>query len=66
MWFLVPGYGAQGGSAADVRAGFRADGLGAIVNSSRGITFPFQPDDEDWESKIIAAAKKSAAELAIK
>ncbi|MBX7104275.1 MAG: orotidine-5'-phosphate decarboxylase [Gemmataceae bacterium] len=66
VWFLVPGYGAQGGSAADVRAAFRADGLGAIVNSSRGITFPFQPDDDDWESKIIAAAKKSAAELAIK
>src|SRR5438445_6405723 len=36
-WFLVPGYGAQGGSAADVAAAFRPDGLGAVVNSSRGI-----------------------------
>lgn len=65
VWFLVPGYGAQGGSAADVRAALRADGLGAIVNSSRGITFPFHPDDEDWEAKIIEATKRSAAELAI-
>jgi orotidine-5'-phosphate decarboxylase len=63
VWFLVPGYGAQGGSAADVRAAYRPDGLGAIVNSSRGITFPFHPDDADWESKIVAAAKTAQAEL---
>lgn len=36
-YFLVPGYGAQGGTAADVRNNFNSDGLGAIVNSSRGI-----------------------------
>ncbi|NEG55545.1 orotidine-5'-phosphate decarboxylase [Bifidobacterium platyrrhinorum] len=36
-FFLVPGYGAQGGTAADVRGMFDADGSGAIVNSSRGI-----------------------------
>ncbi|HVL11092.1 MAG TPA: orotidine-5'-phosphate decarboxylase, partial [Gemmata sp.] len=41
VWLLVPGYGAQGGTAADVKAAYRADGLGAIVNSSRGVTFPF-------------------------
>jgi orotidine-5'-phosphate decarboxylase len=63
VWFLVPGYGAQGGSAADVKAAYRPDGLGAIVNSSRGVTFPFQPDDPDWEWKIVEAAKKATAEL---
>ena len=63
VWFLVPGYGAQGGTAADVRAAFRPDGLGAIVNSSRGVTFPFHPDDPDWEAKVVAAAKKAAEEL---
>ena len=63
VWLLVPGYGAQGGTAADVKAAYRADGLGAIVNSSRGVTFPFQPDDPDWEAKIVAAAKKAAEEL---
>jgi orotidine-5'-phosphate decarboxylase len=63
VWFLVPGYGAQGGIAADVRAAYRADGLGAVVNSSRGVTFPFRPDDSDWEAKVVAAAKKAADEL---
>jgi orotidine-5'-phosphate decarboxylase len=64
-WFLIPGYGAQGGTAADIRVGFRADGLGAIVNSSRGVTFPFKPDDPNWESAIEKAARAAAAELAI-
>ncbi len=63
VWLLVPGYGAQGGAAADVKVAYRADGLGAIVNSSRGVTFPFHPDDPDWEAKITAAAQKAAAEL---
>ena len=63
VWMLVPGYGAQGGTAADVKAAYRPDGLGAIVNSSRGVTFPFHPDDPNWEAKIIEAAQKAAAEL---
>jgi orotidine-5'-phosphate decarboxylase len=63
VWFLVPGYGAQGGTAADVKVAYRSDGLGAIVNSSRGVTFPFHPDDPDWEAKVVEAAKKSQAEL---
>lgn len=61
--FLVPGYGAQGGAAADVASAFRADGLGAIVNSSRGIIFPFKPDDPHWEDKIVAATHAAIAEL---
>ena len=36
-YILVPGYGAQGGSGKDLKAYFNEDGLGAIVNSSRGI-----------------------------
>lgn len=40
-WILVPGYGAQGGSAADVRGAFDPQGLGAIVNSSRGLLFAY-------------------------
>jgi len=40
--FLVPGYGAQGGGAKDVVAAFNPDGLGAIVNSSRGIIFAYE------------------------
>jgi len=63
VWLLIPGYGAQGGTAADVKAGYRTDGLGAVVNSSRGVTFPFEPDDPQWEAAITAAAAKAAAEL---
>lgn len=59
IWFLVPGYGAQGGRAEDVREAYPT----AIVNSSRGVTFPFQPDDADWAQKIEAAARKAQAEL---
>jgi orotidine-5'-phosphate decarboxylase len=65
VWLLVPGYGAQGGTAADVRAAFRADGLGAVVNSSRGVTFPFRPDDANWEAAIERAARAAAAELRV-
>ena len=63
VWFLVPGYGAQGGSVGDVAGAFRADGLGAVVNSSRGVTFPFHPDDENWEAAISAAADRAVGEL---
>ena len=41
-WFLVPGYGRQGGTAEDVAAAFDADGLGAIVNSSSGIIYAYE------------------------
>ncbi len=36
-FFLVPGYGAQGGGAEDVKFAFDKNGLGAVINSSRGI-----------------------------
>jgi orotidine-5'-phosphate decarboxylase len=62
--FLVPGFGAQGGTAADVAAAFRPDGLGAVVNSSRGILFPFAPEAGDWERQVEAAARSTAAALA--
>ena len=42
---LVPGYGAQGGSAKAAAECFNEDGLGAIVNSSRGITYAFGDPD---------------------
>jgi orotidine-5'-phosphate decarboxylase len=66
VWFLAPGYGAQGGAAADARAAFRADGLGAIVNSSRGVTFAFDADDANWEAAIKTAVERAAGELAIR
>lgn len=62
--FLVPGFGAQGGTAADVAPAFRSDGLGAIVNSSRGILFPFQPAEARWEAHIEEATRAAIADLA--
>lgn len=62
--FLVPGFGAQGGKAEDVAPAFRSDGLGAIVNSSRGILFPFKPDEPCWEARIEEATRATLAALA--
>ena len=45
-YFLVPGYGAQGGGAEDVLPCFNKDGLGAVVNSSRGILYTYLSDKE--------------------
>ena len=45
-YFLVPGYGAQGGSAKDILPCFNEDGLGAIVNSSRGILYTHMTNEE--------------------
>ncbi|MEG1991779.1 MAG: orotidine-5'-phosphate decarboxylase [Acetivibrio sp.] len=44
QYILVPGYGAQGGKAADLAPYFNKDGLGAIVNSSRGIIAAYRLD----------------------
>jgi orotidine-5'-phosphate decarboxylase len=61
--FLVPGYGAQGGSATDTAAAFRGDGAGAVVNSSRGITACFKPDDPKWEEAIERATRATIEDL---
>jgi orotidine-5'-phosphate decarboxylase len=62
--FLVPGFGAQGATAEDAAAAFRSDGFGAVVSSSRGILFPFEPEEQDWELKIEKAAKEAIRQLA--
>lgn len=61
--FLVPGFGAQGATAADTAAAFRDDGLGAVVNSSRGILFPFKPNETAWEARVEAATRATVAAL---
>lgn len=43
-YFLVPGYGAQGGTAEDLKYCFNEDGLGAVVNSSRGIIAAYKKE----------------------
>lgn len=58
--FLVPGYGAQGGGAADVKPCFLENGTGAIVNSSRGIIFAYQNDSKYSEKNFAEAAREAA------
>lgn len=58
-YFLVPGYGAQGGSAKDVKNSFNDDGLGAIVNSSRGIMCAYKKGD--WAEEAFADASRAEA-----
>lgn len=58
-FFLVPGYGAQGGTAADVRYAFNEKGHGAIVNSSRGIMCAWQKtgrEGHDFQDAARSAA----------
>jgi orotidine-5'-phosphate decarboxylase len=65
-WLLIPGFGAQGGSADDVRAGFQSNGLGAIVNSSRGIIFAYANRGvtaSRWQDAVRDAASDMAGQL---
>ena len=62
--FLVPGYGAQGGGAADALAGMRADGQGVLVNSSRAINGAWQKTDHGtWADDEWGAAARHALDL---
>ncbi|HLF93767.1 MAG TPA: orotidine-5'-phosphate decarboxylase [Planctomycetota bacterium] len=57
-FFLVPGYGAQGGTSADLVPCFNKDGLGAIVNSSRGIITAWEKEAYKglpWEKAVERA-----------
>ncbi|WP_435022299.1 orotidine-5'-phosphate decarboxylase [Tundrisphaera sp. TA3] len=68
--FLVPGYGTQGATAADVAPAFDSEGLGAIVNSSRGIIFAYQKPDararfgDDWRGAVAEATRAMIEDLA--
>ncbi len=58
-YILVPGYGAQGGTAADAVKSFNSDGLGAIINASRSIMCAWKSDK--WSQKFDESGFDSAA-----
>ncbi len=58
-FFLVPGYGAQGGGAEDVAPAFDENGLGAVVNSSRGILCAWQKENCPGEEYAQAARREA-------
>lgn len=63
-FILVPGYGAQGGTGADLKDFFNADGLGAVVNSSRGIIAAWKKDETiKDESYFAGSARRAALEM---
>jgi orotidine-5'-phosphate decarboxylase len=63
-WFLVPGFGSQGATARDVAGAFDANGLGAIVNNSRGIIFAHERaefkalGEARWQDAAAAATRQ--------
>ena len=60
-YFLVPGYGAQGGTAADLAHCFNEDGLGAVVNSSRGIIAAYRQEKyKQFGPELFAEASRQA------
>ena len=69
-FFLIPGYGAQGGKAEDIALGFDENGIGGIVNSSRGLMCAYKSDlwkdkytEEEFEKATRAEAIRMRDEL---
>ena len=64
-YFLVPGYGAQGATGEDLRPCFNEDGLGAIVNSSRGIIAAYKkaPYDKFGPEHFGEASRQAVLDM---
>ncbi|HUY34993.1 MAG TPA: orotidine-5'-phosphate decarboxylase [Pirellulales bacterium] len=69
-WFLVPGFGSQGGTARDVAGAFDPAGLGAVINNSRGIIFAHaRPEFAErfgaarWQEAVEAATREMIEQL---
>ncbi len=61
---LLPGYGAQGGGAADVRAAFDAAGRGALVTASRSVIYACQGiTTDDWAAPVAEAAAQMVQQI---
>ncbi len=71
-FFLIPGYGAQGGKANDIAKAFDSNGIGGIVNSSRGLMCAYKSElwkdkftEEEFEKATRAEALRMKEELKI-
>ena len=69
-FFLIPGYGAQGGKANDIAKAFDSNGIGGIVNSSRGLMCAYKSElwkdkftEEEFEKATRAEALRMKEEL---
>lgn len=70
VWFLVPGFGSQGASAADCLKFCKSDGSGALINASRSIIYAYENPKytdqfgDNWEKCIEQAVIDAKVELA--
>ena len=70
VWFLVPGFGSQGASAADCMRFCKSDGTGALINASRSIIYAYENPKysdrfgDNWEKCIEQALIDAKVELA--
>ena len=70
MWFLVPGFGSQGATAADCLRFCKPDGTGALINASRSIIYAYEKPKykdefgDNWEKCIEQAVIDAKVELA--
>lgn len=65
-YFLIPGYGAQGGKAEDIALGFDSNGLGGIVNASRSLMCAYKSDiwkDKFKEEEYAKATREEAIKM---
>lgn len=65
-FFLIPGYGAQGGKAEDIALGFDKDGVGGIVNASRSLMCAYKSDlwkDEFGDERFAEATRAEAIRM---
>lgn len=69
-WFLVPGFGSQGGTAKDCAAALDERGLGAVINNSRGIIFAHERKEyaqrfgaAHWLDAVAAATRDMIGQL---
>ena len=65
-YFLIPGYGAQGGKAEDIALGFDKNGLGGIVNATRSLICAYKSDlwkDKFSEEEYAKATRAEAIRM---
>jgi orotidine-5'-phosphate decarboxylase len=65
-FILIPGYGAQGAQAKDIKYGFNKEGMGGLVNSSRNIIYSYYHNDNYSPEMFGKAARDKIIEMNIK
>ncbi|MFW9895428.1 MAG: hypothetical protein ACFFD7_06460, partial [Candidatus Thorarchaeota archaeon] len=65
-FILIPGYGVQGAQAHDVKFGFLENGLGGIVNSSRGIIYAYSKSAKHSQHEFSKAARDVIVDMNIR